>query len=70
MAHLQGADPDMTKIRVAGVEDIVGLVGISDFFEKGFHRLKGYRSMPRLVAALRARDASLGADVDEARKSA
>ena len=38
--------------------------------EKGFHRLKGYRSMPRLVAALRARDTSLGADVDEARKSA
>ena len=31
---------------------------------KGFHRLKGHKAMPQLVAALRARDQQLGLSVD------
>ena len=31
---------------------------------KGFRRLKGYKAMPQLVAALRARDQQLGLVTD------
>lgn len=32
---------------------------------KGFRRLRGYRGMPALVAALRRNDARLDADIDQ-----
>ena len=37
---------------------------------KGFRRLKGYRDMPKLVAALRAQDARLGTPLADAEKAA
>jgi transposase-like protein len=38
--------------------------------QRGFHRIKGYRGMKDLVAALRARDASLGPSVDKQERAA
>ena len=37
---------------------------------KGFRRLKGHKEMPKLIAALRARDQQLGVSVNEAEKVA
>ena len=37
---------------------------------KGFRRLRGYKEMPKLIAALRARDQELGLVVKDAGKVA
>jgi hypothetical protein len=37
---------------------------------KGFRRLKGYRDMPKLLAALRAHDARLGSPLASVEKAA
>lgn len=38
--------------------------------QAGFHRIKGCRDMPKLIAALRARDARLDPPIDAAEKVA
>ncbi len=37
---------------------------------KTFRKLRGYKSMPKLVAALRTHDATLGITIDDEEKAA
>lgn len=37
---------------------------------KGFRKLRGYKGMPKLLAALRTNDAALGITIDDQEKAA